>query len=69
MVKTTMNFARLAVAAIVAILIAQPLRVAAWNTPRTWLPVPSHMGFLKIKANEPFGNKTLLEEHPWYPDR
>jgi hypothetical protein len=69
MVKTTMNFARLAVAAIVAILIAQPCGSRLGTLPRTWLPFPSHIGFLKIKADEPFGNKTLLEEHPWYPDR
>jgi S1/P1 Nuclease len=70
MVKTTMNFARLAVVATVAILIARPLQVAAWNT-------PTHMvtGVIayRILENESPRTvsviKTLLEKHPWYGDR
>ena len=70
MVKTTMNFARLAVAAIVAILIAPPLQVTAWNTPTHMVTGATAYRILESQSPRTVSIiKTLLEKHPWYADR
>src|SRR6266404_5174319 len=70
MVKTTMDFARLAVAAIIATLIIPASQVAAWNTSTHM--VTGAIAYRILKNESPRAVsviQTLLEKHPWYADR
>ena len=65
-----MNFARLAVAAIAAILITPPLPVAAWNAPTHMVTGAIAYRILENESPRTVSViKTLLEKHPWYADR
>jgi len=69
MVKTTMNFARLAIAAIAAILITPAVQVAAWNTPTHMMTGAIAYRILENESPRTVSViKTLLEKHPWYVD-
>src|SRR6266403_837590 len=70
MIKTTMNFARLAIAATAAILITPAVQVAAWNAPTHM--VTGSIAYRILENENPRTVsviKTLLEKHPWYADR
>ena len=70
MVKTTMNFVRLAGAAIAAILITPALQVAAWNAPTHMVTGAIAYRILENESPRTVSViKTLLEKHPWYADR
>jgi hypothetical protein len=70
MVKTTMNFARLAVAAIAAILITPAVQGAAWNAPTHMVTGAIAYRILENESPRTVSViKTLLEKHPWYADR
>src|SRR6266850_7948741 len=70
MVKTTINFARLAIAAMAELLITPAPQVAAWNAPTHMVTGAIAYRILEKESPRTVSViKTLLEKHPWYADR